>query len=265
MEASAQDRSDNVKRPTGRRAVLAGTAAGMVAAVGAGAALAGFDAAPANAATGTAGPGRVIDAKAFGAVGDGTTNDTTALGEWIDAINQAPGEVAFLPPGRYMIDAPLPEVTVASVIILGCGWSYSATPVGSVIAALPTYSVPSSSSPAMLSLAGNGNRLDGICVDGVGIAPTVISVTGARARQGSPPPAACARETTPGSAPASMRRRALRRSAAATWSRPTGPPTRPSPTSKRIKAHHARGPWPGRGKTRVSYSVPAASASAMRS
>jgi Pectate lyase superfamily protein len=127
------------------------------------------------------GPDKVLDAKAFGAAGDGKTDDTMALARWIGAINQAPGEVAFLPPGQYMISAPLPPVSVDSVVILGCGWAYIDFTHGSVISALPSYS-PGSSGSAMLSLAGEGNRLEGICVDGGGFAPMLISVTGGHAQ-----------------------------------------------------------------------------------
>jgi hypothetical protein len=201
-----------------------------------------------------------VDAKTFGAKGDGATDDTSALAAWIDAINQASGTFAALPPGRYMISGPLPKILAKSVVIVGCGWSYTDSRYGSVIAALSSYNPNSSSSP-MLWLDGEGNRLEGICVDGGGYASTVISVTGGHAqltrvqarhaasdgtciastRRRSHPLAACARETTPGSAPASTGRTAHRRSAGGTWSRPTGPATRPSPTFR-----GRAGRWPTR-------------------
>jgi hypothetical protein len=121
---------------------------------------------------------QVVDARAFGARGDGTTDDTSALAAWIDAIDRADGTFAFLPPGRYMISGPLPAISVDSVVILGCGWSYTAAQYGSVIAALASYT----SSTPMLSLTGEGNRLEGICVDGGGYASTLISVTGGHAQ-----------------------------------------------------------------------------------
>jgi hypothetical protein len=121
---------------------------------------------------------QVVNAKAFGAKGDGATDDTAALTAWIDAIGQASGALAVLPPGQYMISGPLPAIGVDSVVIVGCGWSYSAWQYGSVISALSSYT---SSSP-MLSLAGEGNRLEGICVDGGGYASTLISVTGGHAQ-----------------------------------------------------------------------------------
>jgi hypothetical protein len=130
-------------------------------------------------ADGMSGPDQVIDAKAYGAAGDGSTDDTAALAAWIDAINQAPGDVAFLPPGQYMISGPLPAVTANSVVILGCGWSYTNFQQGSVISALSSYA---SSGPAMLPLAGEGNRLEGICVNGNGYAPALISVAGGHAQ-----------------------------------------------------------------------------------
>jgi hypothetical protein len=121
---------------------------------------------------------QVVDARAFGAKGDGTTDDTSALAAWIDAIGRASGTFAVLPPGRYMISGPLPEISVDSVVILGCGWSYTHFQYGSVIAALSSYT---SGSP-MLSLTGEGNRLEGICVDGGGYPSTLISVTGGHAQ-----------------------------------------------------------------------------------
>jgi hypothetical protein len=121
---------------------------------------------------------QVVDARAFGAKGDGTTDDTAALAAWIDAIGQASGAFAVLPPGRYMISGPLPEIKADSVVILGCGWSYTNFQYGSVIAALPSYT----SSFPMLWLTGEGNRLEGVCVDGGGYASTLISVTGGHAQ-----------------------------------------------------------------------------------
>jgi Pectate lyase superfamily protein len=121
---------------------------------------------------------QVVNARAFGATGDGATDDTAALAAWIDAIGQASGTFAVLPPGQYMISAPLPVISVNSVVIVGCGWSYTNFQYGSVISALPSYA----SGSAMVSLAGEGNRLQGICVDGGGYAPALISVAGGHAQ-----------------------------------------------------------------------------------
>ena len=121
---------------------------------------------------------QAVDARAFGATGDGATDDTAALSAWIGAVNQASGTFAVLPPGQYMISGSLPVISVNSVVVVGCGWSYTNFQDGSVISALPSYT---SSSP-MLSLAGEGSRLEGICVDGGGFAPALISVTGGHAQ-----------------------------------------------------------------------------------
>lgn len=121
---------------------------------------------------------QAVDARAFGARGDAVSDDTSALAAWIDAINQASGTFAVLPPGRYMISGPLPEISAKSVVIVGCGWSYTNFQYGSVISALPSYA----SGSAMVSLAGEGNRLERICVDGGGYAPALISVTGGHAQ-----------------------------------------------------------------------------------
>ncbi len=51
---------------------------------------------------------QAVDARAFGATSDGTTDDTAALTAWIGAVNQASGTFAVLPPDRYMISGPLP-------------------------------------------------------------------------------------------------------------------------------------------------------------
>lgn len=126
---------------------------------------------------------QVVDARAFGAKGDGATDDTSALAAWIDAIGQASGTFAVLPPGQYMISAPLPAISVNSVVVVGCGWSYTNFGQGSVISALPSYTSSSATSgSAMLSLAGEGNRLEGVCIDGGGYAPALISVTGGHAQ-----------------------------------------------------------------------------------
>lgn len=103
---------------------------------------------------------QVVNARAFGATGDGTSDDTTALTAWIGAVNQANATFAVLPPGQYMISGPLPPISAKSVVIVGCGWSYTNFGQGSVISALPSYA----SGSAMLSLAGEGNRLEGCSV-----------------------------------------------------------------------------------------------------
>jgi len=126
---------------------------------------------------------QVVNARAFGATGDGTSDDTAALTAWIGAVNQANATFAVLPPGQYMISGPLPPISADSVVVVGCGWSYTNFQYGSVISALPSYTSSSATSgSAMLSLAGEGNRLEGVCVDGGGYAPALISVAGGHAQ-----------------------------------------------------------------------------------
>jgi Pectate lyase superfamily protein len=126
---------------------------------------------------------QVVNARAFGATGDGTSDDTAALTAWIGAVNQANATFAVLPPGQYMISGPLPPISAKSVVIVGCGWSYTNFQYGSVISALPSYTSSSAASgSAMVSLAGEGNRLEDVCVDGGGYAPALISVAGGHAQ-----------------------------------------------------------------------------------
>ena len=51
--------------------------------------------------------GAVFNVKAYGAKGDGVTDDTTAIQAAINAANALPGGKVFLPPGQYGISATL--------------------------------------------------------------------------------------------------------------------------------------------------------------
>ena len=61
--------------------------------------------------------GGVLNVKDYGAVGDGSANDTAAVNLWIAAINASTTPVACLAPGTYLC-GPLDEITAANVISL---------------------------------------------------------------------------------------------------------------------------------------------------
>jgi hypothetical protein len=118
-----------------------------------------------------------INAKDFGAVGDGSTNNNTALTSWINAINAATqGALGLLPAGQYLITAALPSITVSGVTIIGAGWAQANFADGSCITANTGYS-----GGAMLTLAGEGVELRGLTLDGGGRANN-IAITGANCR-----------------------------------------------------------------------------------
>jgi hypothetical protein len=64
--------------------------------------------------------GEIINAKAFGAIGD-NTNDTVALNAAIAAAIAAPNKTLYLPPGTYLVNSPL--VVSSSITIVGAGMS----------------------------------------------------------------------------------------------------------------------------------------------
>lgn len=63
------------------------------------------------------GPGPWTDVKAFGAKGDGTTDDTVAINSAIGAVGAAGGGCVYFPPGQYVISA---NIVVKSGVTL-CG------------------------------------------------------------------------------------------------------------------------------------------------
>lgn len=68
--------------------------------------------------------GPVYDVRAYGAVGDGTTDDATALQATIDAAVAASGGTIFFPQGTYLIGTPL-TITGATpqVYLVGAGFN----------------------------------------------------------------------------------------------------------------------------------------------
>lgn len=65
-----------------------------------------------------AGTSEVFNVKSFGAIGDGSTDDTVAIQSALDAVT-APGGVVLLPPGTYLIDAL--TSAVANTVMQGVG------------------------------------------------------------------------------------------------------------------------------------------------
>lgn len=120
-----------------------------------------------------------FNAKSYGAAGDGSTDDTTALSNWIAALNTADsghGAAGYLPAGQYMISGPLPTITADSVTITGTGYAYDSASAahGSSITANSSYT----SATPMLVITGTGCKLAGLSVDGGGHASTVLEVNG---------------------------------------------------------------------------------------
>lgn len=66
-----------------------------------------------------------ISAKDYGAAGNGSTDDTTALNTWLTAISTT-GKCGYLPAGTYKITAALTPITVGGWCISGAG-QYAST------------------------------------------------------------------------------------------------------------------------------------------
>src|SRR5579884_1881578 len=65
-------------------------------------------------------PGPVYDVKAYGAKGDGATDDTAAFRAALAAVPAAGGRVV-VPAGQYVLSGPL-SLGDKPVVIEGCGW-----------------------------------------------------------------------------------------------------------------------------------------------
>src|SRR5258708_3681011 len=65
---------------------------------------------------------------AYGAKGDGTTNDAVAIQAAIDAAHSAGGGVIFLPAGTYIVKSAL-ELQ-SNVTLRGAGWGAAVVKVG---------------------------------------------------------------------------------------------------------------------------------------
>lgn len=62
----------------------------------------------------------VVSVKDFGAVGDGSTNDTAAIQAAVDAVSAAGGGTVYFPPGTYFCSTTV--AGKANVNLVGTGW-----------------------------------------------------------------------------------------------------------------------------------------------
>lgn len=140
MHVSAHGESGNAKRPTNRRALLAGTVTGMVVAAGAGAVVSGLGAAPASAAVGVTDWINIID---YGADPTGKTDSSAAINSAIAAASA--GGVVYMPAGIFLITGPI--VLQKGITLLGDQGATSSGDdaikfAGTVIRVAPTFSNP---------------------------------------------------------------------------------------------------------------------------
>lgn len=91
----------------GRRTLFAGAAVGVAGAV--------IAAGAGSAAAATTTPPDWYNVKDYGAVGDGTTVDTTAIQDAIDAAGAAGGGVVYFPAGVYAVE-PVGSATACLVL-----------------------------------------------------------------------------------------------------------------------------------------------------
>ncbi len=63
----------------------------------------------------------IVNAKAFGAKGDGVTDDTAAIQKAINTAARITGRTVYLPPGVYAISSPLRITETRAVLLRGAG------------------------------------------------------------------------------------------------------------------------------------------------
>lgn len=94
----------------------------------------------------------VVTDDAYGASGDGVTNDVGAVQAAINAANAAGGGIVFFPPGTFLINGTL--TSYASVSFLGYSNALSVVKVQSASASLMTGAAPASISNLLITMAG---------------------------------------------------------------------------------------------------------------
>lgn len=113
-------------------------------------------------------PSLPINVKDYGAVGDGTTDDTAAIQAALTAFASVGGELLF-PVGTYKVTSNL---SVAPAVL---GKIRATGAVLKVGATWPTGAV------AVLTINGSNLTVSGLCVDGNGLADRLVTVTNNRA------------------------------------------------------------------------------------
>lgn len=111
----------------------------------------------------------VIHVADFGAVGDGSTNDTTALTNWLNAVMESDNRMGVMGAKTYCITAALPQITVPGVTIFATGPT-SNHDVGNPANTIIKWT--GAAGGTMLTIApasgASNQRLDGIVLDGIG-------------------------------------------------------------------------------------------------
>ncbi|MBR4748794.1 MAG: hypothetical protein IK083_04380 [Abditibacteriota bacterium] len=99
---------------------------------------------------------RVFSVRAFGAKGDGKTDDTRAFAAALEAAGKA-GGTAYVPAGRYLITAPLTVPSGAELRGIGEGPPHTMVPASCILAG----TAPGSEEGALVSLE-EGSSLRGV-------------------------------------------------------------------------------------------------------
>lgn len=110
----------------------------------------------------------VLTPEDFGAVGNGSTDDLTALTAWLNAVMASSSRVGSMAAKTYAISGALPQINVSGVRILGAGPSSShdvGSAGGTIIKAITNTGF------VMLTVAptegASAQRLDSVIIDGV--------------------------------------------------------------------------------------------------
>jgi hypothetical protein len=107
--------------------------------------------------------GAVYNVKAYGALGNGSTNDTTAIQDLIDDVGTAGGGVIFFPPGTYKVSSLAVEANKVQLVGAGRGLSIIAT----------------NSTTANVITVGASTRRDDVAITGFSFVPSVTRSAGA--------------------------------------------------------------------------------------
>lgn len=127
-------------------------------------------------------PWFIVTDPAYGAVGDGSTNDTAAINLAIAALNSAGGGVLYFPHGTYLCSSALTAITVPCVV-QGDG----AAPISNYMAGTGSNVLQSSATAALFTFSDSGWRMNDIALTNTnGGTPSagaaIVSATGYFAR-----------------------------------------------------------------------------------